>query len=82
VGGSKGKNSNSSGFKRAKSRANGGYVGHGIYELGEQGTETVLTASQTQVLRNNILSNRPSSLISLLKTYNEGFSNMSNPFNT
>ena len=73
VGGSKGKNSNSSGFKQAKGRANGGYVGHGIYELGEQGTETVLTASQTRVLRNNILSNRPNSLISLLKTYNEGF---------
>ena len=55
-------------------RASGGYVNHGIYELGERGTETVLTASQTKVLRDNILSNRPSSLISLLKTYNEGFS--------
>ena len=54
--------------------ASGGYVNHGIYELGERGTETVLTASQTKVLRDNILSNRPSSLISLLKTYNEGFS--------
>ena len=47
--------------------------------MGERGTETVLTAEQTQVLRNNILSNRPSSLISLLKTYNEGFSRMDTP---
>ena len=62
------------GVNRSNSKkASGGYVRHGIYELGEQGTETVLTASQTQVLRNNILSNRPNSLISLLKTYNEGF---------
>ena len=59
--------------------ARGGYVSHGVYELGEKGTETVLTASQTQVLRNNILSSRPSSLISLLKTYNEGFSRMDSP---
>ena len=59
--------------------AGGGYVDHGLYELGERGTETVLTAEQTRVLRNNILSNRPSSLISLLKTYNEGFSRMDTP---
>jgi hypothetical protein len=25
-------------------KASGGFVGHGIYELGERGTETVLTA--------------------------------------
>ena len=60
-------------------KASGGYVSHGLYELGERGTETVLTAQQTRVLRNNILSNRPSSLISLLKTYNEGFSRMETP---
>ena len=60
--------------KKPRGKASGGYVNHGIYELGERGTETVLTASQTKVLRDNILSNRPSSLISLLKTYNEGFS--------
>jgi len=59
--------------------ASGGYVGHGIYELGERGTETVLTAEQTQVLRNNILSNRPNSLISLLKSYNQGYSQISKP---
>ena len=59
-------------------RASGGYVDHGIYELGERGTETVLTAEQTQVLRNNILSNRPNSLISLLKSYNEGYSGINN----
>ena len=57
--------------------AGGGYAKHGIYELGEKGTETVLTAEQTQVLRNNILSNRPNSLISLLKTYNESYGNIS-----
>lgn len=60
-------------------KASGGFVSHGIYELGERGTETVLTAEQTRVLRNNILSNRPNSLISLLKTYNEGFSRMDSP---
>ena len=54
-------------------KASGGYVDHGIYELGEQGTETVLTAEQTKVLRDNILSNRPNSLLSLLKSYNEGY---------
>lgn len=59
--------------ERATGKAAGGYVGHGIYELGERGTETVLTASQTRVLRQNILSNRPNSLISLLKSYNEGY---------
>ena len=66
-------------IKKKQNRASGGYVNHGLYELGELGTETVLTAEQTQVLRNNILSNRPSSLISLLKTYNEGFSRMNTP---
>ena len=62
-------------------KASGGYVGHGIYELGEMGTETVLTAEQTQVLRNNILSNRPNSLISLLKSYNESYNGISNAAN-
>lgn len=57
--------------------ASGGYVNHGIYELGELGTETVFTASQTKVLRDNILSNRPNSLISLLKSYNEGYKGLS-----
>jgi len=64
---------------KAANKAAGGYVGHGIYELGELGTETVLTAEQTQVLRNNILSNRPNSLISLLKSYNESYSNINKP---
>ena len=54
-------------------KAAGGYVNHGLYELGELGTETVLTASQTKVLRDNILSNRPDSLINLLKSYNEAY---------
>ena len=58
-------------------KASGGYVGHGYYELGELGTETVLTAEQTQVLRNNILSNRPDSLINLLKSYNEAYHGLS-----
>ena len=64
-----------------KKQASGGYVGHGIYELGELGTETVLTAEQTQVLRNNILSNRPNSLISLLKSYNESYDGIGNTMN-
>jgi hypothetical protein len=62
-----------------KGKAAGGYVNHGIYELGELGTETVLTASQTKVLRDNILSNRPNSLVSLLKSYNESYDGINNP---
>ena len=61
----------------AKKTAHGGYVGHGIYELGELGTETVFTAAQTKILRDNILSNRPNSLLSLLKSYNEGYGHIS-----
>ena len=64
--------------RRPAGKAAGGYVNHGIYELGERGTETVLTASQTRVLRENILSNRPNSLISLLKSYNEGYDGINN----
>ena len=60
-----------------KKKAAGGYVNHGLYELGELGTETVLTASQTKVLRDNILSNRPNSLINLLKSYNEAYQGLS-----
>ena len=60
-------------------KASGGYVDHGIYELGERGTETVLTASQTKVLRDNILSNRPNSLISLLRSYNENYDGINSP---
>lgn len=62
-------------------KAAGGYVNHGLYELGELGTETVLTASQTKILRDNILSNRPNSLISLLKSYNENYDGINNPLN-
>ena len=63
--------------KEAENKASGGYVNHGLYELGELGTETVLTASQTKVLRDNILSNRPDSLINLLKSYNEAYHGLS-----
>ena len=63
--------------KNAVHAASGGYASHGIYELGELGTETVLTASQTKVLRDNILSNRPDSLINLLKSYNEAYHGLS-----
>ena len=67
---------------RKLKRASGGFVRHGIYELGERGTETVLTAEQTQILRHNILSNTPNSLISLLKSYNEGYDGISNAAET
>lgn len=63
--------------KKTKGKASGGYVGHGVYELGELGTETVLTAQQTKILRDNILSNRPDSLISLLKSYNQAYHGLS-----
>ena len=63
--------------KNAVHAASGGYASHGIYELGELGTETVLNASQTKVLRDNILSNRPDSLINLLKSYNEAYHGLS-----
>jgi hypothetical protein len=39
--------------------------------------EAVLNAEQTRVLRNNILSNRPDSLISLLRSYNEAYQGLS-----
>jgi hypothetical protein len=68
-------------LKKLTGKASGGYVNHGIYELGERGTETVFTASQTKVLRDNILSNRPNSLISLLKSYNEGYDGINNSVN-
>lgn len=54
-------------------KASGGFVKHGIYELGEEGTEGVLNAEQTRILRDNILSNKPNSLITLLNTYNEAY---------
>lgn len=54
-------------------KAKGGFVKHGIYELGEEGTEGVLNAHQTRILRDNILSNKPNSLITLLNTYNEAY---------
>lgn len=63
--------------QKTEKEASGGYVNHGLYELGELGTETVLTASQTKILRDNILSNRPDSLISLLKSYNEAYHGLS-----
>ena len=54
-------------------KAKGGFVNHGVYELGEEGTEGVLNAHQTRILRDNILSNKPNSLITLLNTYNEAY---------
>lgn len=64
--------------KTVKKKARGGFVNHGLYELGELGTETVLTAEQTKILRDNILSDRPNSLINLLKSYNEAYQGLSN----
>lgn len=60
------------GFK-PEGKATGGYVNHGVYELGERGTEAVLTASQTKILRDNILGNKPNSLINLLASYNDAY---------
>ena len=62
---------------KIQKKASGGYTGHGLYEIGEQGTEAIFTAEQTQILRENILSDRPSSLISLLKSYNEAYRGLS-----
>ena len=54
--------------------ATGGLVkARGVYELAEEGTEAVFNATQTKVLRDNILSNKPNSLISLLATYNQAY---------
>lgn len=39
--------------------------------------EAVLNASQTKVLRDNILSNKPNSLVSLLKSYNNAYKGLS-----
>ena len=44
-----------------------------ISTLAEEGEEAVFNAEQTRILRENILSNNPNSLISLLKTYNESY---------
>jgi hypothetical protein len=41
--------------------------------LAEKGEEAVFNAEQTRILRENILSSNPNSLISLLKTYNESY---------
>ena len=54
-------------------KAVGGFVKHGIYELGEKGTEGIFNARQTRILRDNILSNKPNSLVTLLNTYNEAY---------
>ena len=47
----------------------------GVVELHGTRTkpEAVLNATQTEILRKNILSNRPDSLLSLLKSYNEAY---------
>ena len=39
--------------------------------------EAVLNAEQTKVLRDNIISNKPNSLINLLKSYNEAYEGLS-----
>jgi len=39
--------------------------------------EAVLNAEQTKILRDNILSSKPDSLISLLKSYNEAYHGLS-----
>ena len=67
--------------EKPRKKARGGYVGHGIYELGELGTETIFTAAQTKILRDNILSNRPNSLISLLKSYNDNYGHINDAVN-
>ena len=60
--------------------AQGGLVNYtGLAQL--DGTkskpEAVLNASQTKVLRDNILSNKPNSLVSLLKSYNDAYKGLS-----
>jgi SLT domain-containing protein len=54
---------------------NGGLVTNPTHALiGETGQpEAVLNPTQTRILRENILSNRPNSLINLLKSYNEAY---------
>ena len=39
--------------------------------------EAIFNAKQTQILRDNILSNRPNSLINLLKSYNQAYKGLS-----
>jgi len=45
--------------------------------IGETGDEAVFNPTQTRILRENILSNRPNSLINLLKSYNEAYQGLS-----
>jgi hypothetical protein len=44
--------------------------------------ESVLTASQTATLRNDILSNKPTSLLSLLTDFRDAYNNISNATNS
>ena len=65
------------------------YAGGGMnYQTGEailHGTKTkpeaVLNAEQTRVLRDNILSNKKNSLVSLLKTYNDSYDSINSNIN-
>ena len=53
------------------------YTGLAVLHGTKDKPEAVLNASQTKVLRDNILSNRPDSLINLLKSYNEAYHGLS-----
>lgn len=59
--------------------ATGGLITKPTHALiGETGKpEAVLNPEQTRILRNNILSSRPDSLVSLLKSYNEAYHGLS-----
>lgn len=51
---------------RAPGRASGGYVGHGLYEMGEAGNEFVLNATTTRALESGMGSLSQSSILQLL----------------
>ena len=71
--------------KKADESYVGGYLSGGLNTIPglamlhgtQQKPEAVLNAAQTKILRDNILSNRPDSLISLLKSYNEAYHGLS-----
>ena len=62
--------------KKPEGYATGGYdyeTGLAMLHGTQSKPEAVLNATQTQILRDNILSNKPDSLISLLKAYNDSY---------
>ena len=63
--------------------ATGGYIKNPSFGfLAEEGEEAVLTAEQTRVLKNDILSNNPNSLLNLLQDFRAAYTGLGSTTNT